>query len=138
MHIYTHTHGASQVAPVVKNPTASAGEVRDVGLIPGLGRPPGGGHGNPLQCSCLENPRDRGARQAMVHRVTNSWTPLKLLSTHACIYTHIYLNWQHHSKSLSCLFVVRPPFIRKSGVEFLSSFIFCYALLFLCDYLYLI
>ena len=46
----------------------------DLGLIPGLGRSPGGGHGNPLQDSCLENPMDRGAWQAAVHRVTKSWT----------------------------------------------------------------
>ena len=63
---------ASQVAPVVKNLPANAGDVRDAGLIPGLGRSPGGGHGNPFQCSCLENPRDRGAWRAMVHRVTES------------------------------------------------------------------
>ena len=46
---------------VVKNPPTNAGDVRDVVSVPGLGRPPGGGHGNPLQCSCLENPMDRGA-----------------------------------------------------------------------------
>ena len=47
---------ASQVALVVKSPPANAGDVRDVGSIAGLGRPPGGGHDNPLQYSCLENP----------------------------------------------------------------------------------
>ena len=46
---------------VVKNPPANAGDKRDTGSIPGLGRSPEGGHGNPLQCSCLENPMDRGA-----------------------------------------------------------------------------
>ena len=50
---------ASQVALAVKNPPANAGDIRDVGLIPGPGRSPGGGHGNPLQYSCLENPMDR-------------------------------------------------------------------------------
>ena len=50
----------SQVALVVKNPPAYAGDIKDAGLIPGWGFP-GGGHGNPLQCSCLENPVDRGA-----------------------------------------------------------------------------
>ena len=55
---------ASQVALVVKNLPANAG---DVGLIPGLGRFPGGGHGNPLQYACLENPVDRGAWRATVH-----------------------------------------------------------------------
>ena len=56
--------GASQVVLVVKNPPVNAGEVRDVSSTPGLGRSPGGGHGNPLQYSCLENPMDRGARRA--------------------------------------------------------------------------
>ena len=54
-------------------PPANAGNKRDVYLIPGLGRSPGIGHGNPLQYSCMENPMDRGDRQATVHRVTKSW-----------------------------------------------------------------
>ena len=57
---------------MVKDPPASAGDRRDLGLIPELGRPPGGGHGNPLQYSCLENPVDRGAWRAIVHGVTKS------------------------------------------------------------------
>jgi len=65
---------ASQVALVVKNPSASAGEIRDKGLISRSGRYPGGRHGNPLQCSCLENPMDRRAWQAAVHKVTKSGT----------------------------------------------------------------
>ena len=67
---------------MVKNPPANAGDVRDAGSIPGLGRSPGGGHDNPLQYSCLENPIDRGAWQATVHGVTKSQTRLKRLSTH--------------------------------------------------------
>ena len=63
---------ASQVALVVKNPPASAGDIRDAGLIPGSGRSPGGRHGNPLQDTCPENPIDRGAWQATVHRVVKS------------------------------------------------------------------
>ena len=59
---------------MVKNPPADTGDVRDVGSVPELGRCPGGGHGNPLQCSCLENPMDRGAWQATVHGVTESDT----------------------------------------------------------------
>jgi len=55
------------VALVVINLPANAGDVRDVGSIPGLGRSPGGGHGNPLQYCCLENPTDRGAWRAIVH-----------------------------------------------------------------------
>ena len=66
--------GVSQVALVVKNLPANAGDVIDAGSIPGLGRSPGGGHGNPLQYSCLENPMDRGAWWAKVHRVTQSQT----------------------------------------------------------------
>ena len=58
----------------VKNPPANAGDIRDVGLIPGLGRSPGGGHGNPLQYSCLKNPMDRGGWWAMAHRVAKSLT----------------------------------------------------------------
>ena len=49
-----------RVVPVVKNPGANARDVRQVGSVPGLGRSPGAGHSNPLQCSCLENPMDRG------------------------------------------------------------------------------
>ena len=56
---------ASQVAQLVKDLPANAGDVRDESLIPGLGRSSGGRHGNPLQYSCLENPMDRGACRAM-------------------------------------------------------------------------
>ena len=66
---------------VVKNSPANVGDVRVVGSIPGSGRSPGGGHGNPLQYSWLEEPMDRGARQATVHRVAKSRTRLKQLST---------------------------------------------------------
>ena len=75
---------ASQVALVVKNPTDNAGDIRDMGSTPGLGRSPGGGHGNPLQYSCLKNPMDRGAWQSTVHRVAKSRTGLKRLSAHTC------------------------------------------------------
>ena len=59
---------------MVNNLPANAGDSRDGGSIPGLGRSPGGGHGNPLQCSRLENPMDRGAWRATVHRVAESDT----------------------------------------------------------------
>ena len=72
---------ASQMVPVVKNPSANTRDIRDVGSIPGLGRSPEEGHGNPLQYSHLENPMNRGAWQAMVHRVTNQ-TWQKWLNTH--------------------------------------------------------
>ena len=68
---------ASQVAIVVKNPLANARDVRDVGLIPGSGRSPEGRHENSLQYSGLENPMDRGAWQAIVHRVADSQVQLK-------------------------------------------------------------
>ena len=55
-------------------------DVRDTGLIPGSGRFPGGGQGNPLQYSCLENPMDRGAWQATAHKVTKRWTQLSNLA----------------------------------------------------------
>ena len=68
---------ASQVVLVVKSLPANAGDLRDAGLIPGLGRSPGEGHGNPLQRFCLENPMDRGAWWAIVHGVSKSQTRLK-------------------------------------------------------------
>ena len=70
--------GFSQVALVLKNLPANAGDARDVSLTSGLGSSPGGGHGNPLQNSCLENPTDRGP----VHEVIKSWTQLKQLNMH--------------------------------------------------------
>ena len=69
------------MALVVKNLLASAGDLRDLGLIPGAGRFPGVGNDNPLQCSSLENPMDRGAWWATVHGVAKSQTRLKRLST---------------------------------------------------------
>ena len=62
------------MALVVKNPADNAGDQKDMGLISGLRRSSGGGHGNPLQYSFLENPMDRGAWQDMIHRVAKSWT----------------------------------------------------------------
>ena len=72
---FTSLHFSSQafqVALVVKNLPAKAGDVRDAGSISGSGRSSGGGNGNPLQYPCLENPMDRGAWQAAVHRVSKS------------------------------------------------------------------
>ena len=82
-----------------KNPAANAGDAGDMASTPELGRSPGGGNGNPLQCSCLENPMGRAAWQATVHGVTKRWTRL---STH----THIWaakwkrnelLSWHLHT-----------------------------------------
>ena len=71
---------ASQMALVVKTLPTDAGDGRDIGSIPGMGRSLGRGHGNPLQYSCLENHMDRGAWQATVHSVPQSWKWLKWLS----------------------------------------------------------
>ena len=73
---------------MVNNPPANSGDVRDAGLIPGLERSPEGGNGNPLQDSCLGNPMDRGAQQARVHDVANSWTQL---STHGLFWNSLFL-----------------------------------------------
>jgi len=64
----------SQMVLVVKNLPANAGDVRETGSISGLERSPAGGHGNPLHYSCLENPMERGAWWATVHRIAKSWT----------------------------------------------------------------
>ena len=65
-----------------KESAYNAGDAGDMGLIPGLGRSPGGGHGNPLQCSCLENPTDRGAWGATVHGVSKESD----MTVHSCIH----------------------------------------------------
>ena len=80
-HTHTHTHtnsigGAFQVALEVKNPSANAGDIRDVSSTPGSRRSPLEGNGNPLQYSCLENIMDRGAWWATVHEVAKSRTRL--------------------------------------------------------------
>ena len=71
---------------VLKNQPGNAGDIRDSGLIPGPKNSPGGGHGNPLQYSCLENPMDRGAWQGTILGVAKSQTLLKQLSTHPRTY----------------------------------------------------
>ena len=88
IYIYTYTYkiGASQVAPVVKNLPANEEDVKDVGLIPGLGRSPGGGHGNPRLYSCPENPHEKRSLVGCNHAVTQSLTQLNWLRTHARIH----------------------------------------------------
>ena len=75
-------YSVSVVVLMVRNPAANAVDARDAGLILGSGRSPGGGHGNPLQYSCLENPMERGAWWAIVQRVTKSRTQVKQLHMH--------------------------------------------------------
>ena len=91
---------------VVKNPPANVG---DAGLIPGLVRSPGGGNGNPLQYSCLENPMDRGAWWAIVHGVTKSWTQL---NTHT--HTHTQACMQAHKIMSVFLFLLIKGFLLLS------------------------
>ena len=75
MHLYERlsVRPVSQVVLVVKNLPANAGDIRDVGSNPGLGKSPGEGNGNRLQYSCLENPMDRGSSGATVHSISKSW-----------------------------------------------------------------
>ena len=75
--VTTIVEWASLEVLVVKNLPASAGDIRDAGSIPGSGRSPRGGHGNPLQSSCLQNHMDRGAWWDAVQGVAKSWTRLK-------------------------------------------------------------
>ena len=81
------------------------GDIREAGLIPGSGGSPGGGHGNPLKYSCLENPRDRGTWWATVHGVTESRTRLKRLGTHAHVGKE---GWGRWLSALAYKHVFRP------------------------------
>ena len=71
------------MALVVKNLSANAGDIKDTGSVPGLGKSPGGEHGTPLQYFCLENPMDREAWWATVHRITES--DMTDVTEHACL-----------------------------------------------------
>ena len=84
---------------MVKNPPANAGDVRDMGLTPQLGRPPRGGNGNPCQYSCLENPMDRGTWQVRVHGVAKSWTPLRDKHAH-CFFHMLLMEMQNHATAM--------------------------------------
>ena len=90
---------------VVKNPPANAGDVRDASSIPGLGRSSGEGNGHLLQYSCLENPIDRGAWGATVHRIAQSWTRLKRFSSRT--------QWAPEHLWGKCSCTVHKPFLRK-------------------------
>ena len=93
---------AFQVALVVKNLPANAGDLRDEGSIPGLGRSPGEGHGNPIQYSCLENLMDRGA--CGVCGVAKSWTRLSDLYFHFPLIQYNYHNQIHRDKESRMVF----------------------------------
>ena len=91
---------AKQVALVVKNPPANAGDARDVGLISGLGRCPEVGNGNALQYACLENPMDRGSWWATVHGVAESQILLKQLSMDSCMHGRNQLVFNRFKKCM--------------------------------------
>ena len=110
---------ASSVALVVKNPPANTGDSRTMGLIPGSGRSPGKGHGNPLQDSCLENPIDGGAWQVTVHGVAKSRTGLSDFTfTFTFLILGQYYQGQSQSFSNACL-----PFNRGTGKEIFTQMI---------------
>ena len=77
---------------MVKKLPDNEGDIRDRGLIPGSGRSPGGGHGNPLEYSCLENPMDRGVWWATGHGVAKSWTQTEQLK-HASTHSQLTMLW---------------------------------------------
>ena len=117
---------------VVKNLTANAGDERDSGPIRGLGSP-GEGHCNPLQYSRLENPRERGAWQAIVHKVTKSWTQLKRLNTQCNTNNNIWvfnIPVQYHQQTITYTKTVRSKAsqIRAKQIPYkkqLMSFYIC-------------
>ena len=92
------------MALMVKNQSANAEDIRYLGLIPGLGRAPGGGRGHPLQYSGLECPMDRGAWRATVHGVSKSWTWLKRLSSHVILSREKRSRFQSKFSCVSILF----------------------------------
>ena len=99
-------HWASQVALVVKNPPANSRDARDMGSIPGLGRCPGGGNGNPLLYACLENSMDRGAWWATVHGAPKTQTRL---SAHT------------HTQHLNLLICEKPQVLYSVGTPVTSA-----------------
>ena len=126
--------GASQVALGVNSLPANSGDIRDAGPIPGSGRSSGGGHGNPLQYSCLEHPMDREAWWAIVHRVTKSLAQLKWLSTYTwmydicrgvCVCVYVYVKNDHDNQlcfislyTLVCALVTQSCLILCEPLDF--------------------
>ena len=104
------------MALAVKNPPDNAGDSGDLGSIPGSGRSPGGEYGNPLQYSCLENPMNRGAWGAIVHRVAKSWIRPKQLSMRARTTIGREACWKgEKSRVLSTFAGVAVPFRYPGG-----------------------
>ena len=102
---FKSSHGY-QVVLVVKNPPANAGDARDKGSVPRWGRSPGGGHGNPHQYSCLENPMDRGAWWAIestaLHRVGHNWNYLACTQAFTCVWNISFVSLGRRSLSMPC------------------------------------
>ena len=117
----SHQSVAPWVAHLVKNPPTMQEMKADVGSIPKLRRSPAGGHGNWLQYSYLENPMERGAWRATVHRAAKSRTQLKRMSTH----THTSQN-SHHQKAISFWHITKTRkgelLSNKARKNYLSSF----------------
>ena len=114
------------MAQLVKHLPASAGNVRDVGSIPGSGRSAGERNDNPLQYCCLENPMDRGAWRATVHGVTKSQTQLKWLSTHTFLlhpHTNFFCIWLSNKvfKVFSILRLRGPISLQRSPILNVST-----------------
>ena len=109
IHICTNRYGLPRW-PSSKESACNPGVAGDTGSIPGLRTSPGGGHGNLLQYSCLENPMDRGAWRATVHGLAKSWTRLEQLSTHANP-----LNSQHCPPSAATCLWMAPKNLRTVG-----------------------
>ena len=112
--LITATSWASQVALVVKNPSANAGDMKTMDSIPGLGLSPGGEHYYPLQYSCLENPMDRGVWWATVHRVSKGRTQLQRLSIH----THNHLTGVRWLLTVTLIYMT----LRISDVEYFFKY----------------
>ena len=121
LYLYWGGSWASQVALMVKTLPANAGDKTEAGSILGLGRSPGGRHGNPLQYSCIKYPMNRGGWQATVHGVTKSWTWLKWLSIHAQSGSGSYMGVYIHKNSLSC--TLRFVHVQFSSVQFSHSIV---------------
>ena len=113
-----------------KEPACQCRRIKDAGSIPVSGRSSQGGHGNPFQYYCLENPMDRGAWQAVIHRVVKHQTQLKWLGTHIPQYwLYHYLKWPEHGSNISNFWIL--PFLaerNKRWNNILLSFLYSWAL----------
>ena len=124
----------SQAALVVKNLPDNAGYATNTGVIPGLGRSPGGGHGNPLQYSCLENLMDRRVWRATVHglhRVGHDWAQShkNSISICLCIYIYLLISTPHLLYSINCWWTLKMlphlGYCKQCCNEYWGACIFC-------------